>query len=125
MIHDTINQQDSVEFQNFLDTNQYSSSGLKRYEQIFGKYYVSTGGEATTAKFCAEMNLLPGQKVLDIGSGMGGSAFFMAQHYGVDVFGVDLSTNMTALAKVPMSNYVHCMCTVVREKHAAVICTTS
>merc|ERR1719410_1633977 len=37
-------------------------------------------------------------KVLDIGSGAGGSAFYMARHYGVDVQGVDLSTNMNAIS---------------------------
>ena len=91
--------QDSAEFQNFLDTSQYTNKGVTRYEKIFGKYYVSTGGEQTTAKFCAEMNLQPGMKILDIGCGIGGSAFYMAQHYGVDVFGIDLSTNMIDLAK--------------------------
>jgi len=91
--------QDTAELQNFLDTSQYTNKGVTRYEKIFGKYYVSTGGEETTAKFCAEMNLQPGQKILDIGCGTGGSAFYMAQHYGVDVFGVDLSTNMIDLAK--------------------------
>ena len=95
----TNSHQDSAEFQNFLDTSQYTNKGLRRYEKIFGKYYVSTGGEETTAKFCAEMNLQPGQKILDIGCGIGGSAFYMAQHYGVDVFGIDLSTNMIDLAK--------------------------
>ena len=48
--------QDIAELQNFLDTTQYTNKGVTRYEKIFGKYYVSTGGEETTAKFCAEMN---------------------------------------------------------------------
>ena len=46
-----------------------------------------------------KLNLKPGQKVLDIGCGSGGSAFFMARHYGVHVTGVDLSSNMISLAK--------------------------
>ena len=37
-------------------------------------------------------------KVLDIGCGIGGSAFHMARTYGVNVYGVDLSTNMVELA---------------------------
>jgi cyclopropane fatty-acyl-phospholipid synthase-like methyltransferase len=36
--------------------------------------------------------------VLDIGCGIGGSALFMARHFGAHVHGVDLSTNMLALA---------------------------
>nr|CAG4635555.1 EOG090X08T4 [Artemia franciscana] len=37
-------------------------------------------------------------KVLDVGCGIGGSAFHMAGTYGVEVHGVDLSTNMITLA---------------------------
>lgn len=89
---------DSQEFQKFLDNKQYSEKGLYSYEHIFGTYYVSTGGEETTAKFCKTMNLKPGQKVLDVGCGSGGSAFYMARHYGVDVYGIDLSSNMIKVA---------------------------
>lgn len=48
-------------------------------------------------------------KVLDIGCGTGGSAFFMAQNYGVDVLGIDLSDNMLSIAyehKATMSEQV-------------------
>lgn len=34
--------------QEFLDTHQYSDHSISRYEKIFGKTYVSTGGEETT-----------------------------------------------------------------------------
>jgi phosphoethanolamine N-methyltransferase len=40
-----------------------------------------------------------GQKILDVGSGIGGSAFFMAENYNVLVDGVDLSSNMVAIAE--------------------------
>ena len=46
-----------------------------------------------------QLELKPGQKVLDIGCGTGGSAFFMARNYGVDVYGYDLSTNMIGIAQ--------------------------
>lgn len=89
----------SEEFQKFLDTNQYSNNGILRYEKIFGTDYVSVGGETTTAHFCEKwLNLKTGQKVLDIGCGIGGSAFYMASHYGVDVHGIDLAKNMIGIA---------------------------
>lgn len=44
------------------------------------------------------LGLRPGQRVLDIGCGTGGSAVFMARHYDVHVHGVDLSTSMIHLA---------------------------
>ncbi|KAK2715291.1 uncharacterized protein LOC136035681 isoform X2 [Artemia franciscana] len=85
-------------FQAFLDENQYSRSGILRYERIFGPTFVSTGGLETTMEFCKLLNLKPGMKVLDVGCGIGGSAFHMAGTYGVEVHGVDLSTNMITLA---------------------------
>ena len=49
-------------------------------------------------EFCSDLKLQPGMKVLDIGCGTGGSAFYLARKYGVDVLGVDLSSNMLAIA---------------------------
>lgn len=49
-------------------------------------------------EFCEKLNLKPGEKVLDVGCGIGGSAFHMARKYGVEVRGVDLSTNMITIA---------------------------
>jgi cyclopropane-fatty-acyl-phospholipid synthase len=39
----------------------------------------------------AKLNLKPGQRVLDIGSGWGGLGMYLAEHYDVDVTGVTLS----------------------------------
>jgi len=94
----TINDEKSKTEQKFLDGNQYSRNGITRYEEIFGKTFVSVGGETTTREFVELLDLKPGMKVLDIGSGAGGSAFFMARNYGVDVHGIDLSTNMNAIS---------------------------
>jgi phosphoethanolamine N-methyltransferase len=85
---------------------------ILRYEKIFGHTYVSTGGEVTTSEFCAEMGLKAGMKVLDVGAGIGGSAFFMAKTFGVEVDGVDLSSNMVAIA----NDYLSTMPEEVREK---------
>jgi len=90
--------QDYETFQSFLDQNQYTRNGILRYERIFGKTYVSTGGAETTQEFCQKLDLQPGQKVLDVGCGTGGSAFYMARNYDVEVRGIDLSTNMITLA---------------------------
>ena len=40
---------------------------------------MSVGGETTTREFLQLIDLKPGMKVLDIGSGAGGSAFYMAR----------------------------------------------
>ncbi|KAE8900750.1 Phosphoethanolamine [Phytophthora fragariae] len=81
-------------FQKFLDEQQYSNQSITRYERIFGQGYVSTGGQATTTEFVEKLNLKPGERVLDVGCGIGGGDFYMARQYGVSVVGIDLSTNM-------------------------------
>ena len=78
---DTTKSGDSKEkmLQAWLDQNQYTRKGILRYEAIFGRTWVSVGGEATTRQFVAHLDLKPGMKVLDIGCGIGGSAFYMAR----------------------------------------------
>ncbi|AWP12008.1 putative MORC family CW-type zinc finger protein 4 [Scophthalmus maximus] len=85
-------------FQQFLDNQQYTSRGILRYEKMFGAGYVSTGGPSTTKEFVDLLNLKPGQKVLDVGCGIGGGDFYMAKTFGVEVLGLDLSDNMVDIA---------------------------
>jgi len=85
--------------QQWLDQNQYTRQGILRYEAIFGRTYVSVGGETTTSEFTSQLGLQPGMKVLDIGCGTGGSAFYMARTFQADVHGVDLSSNMVGIAQ--------------------------
>ncbi|KAL6609559.1 hypothetical protein ACP70R_039528 [Stipagrostis hirtigluma subsp. patula] len=85
-------------FQRFLDNVQYKTSGILRYERIFGEGYVSTGGIETTKEFVGMLNLKPGQQVLDVGCGIGGGDFYMAENYDVHVLGIDLSINMVSFA---------------------------
>lgn len=85
-------------FRSFLDQQQYSPESINRYEAVFGRGYVSTGGESTTREMVELLDLKKGQRVLDIGCGIGGGDFFMADNYGVHVHALDLSVNMVMLA---------------------------
>ncbi|CAI0380584.1 unnamed protein product [Linum tenue] len=85
-------------FQQFLDNVQYKSNGILRYERVFGQGFVSTGGLETTKEFVARLDLKPGQKVLDVGCGIGGGDFYMAETFDVEVVGIDLSINMISFA---------------------------
>lgn len=52
----------------------------------------------TTKEFVSKLVLKAGQKVLDVGCGIGGGDFYMAENFGVDVVGIDLSINMVSFA---------------------------
>ncbi|KAK9067569.1 hypothetical protein SSX86_011680 [Deinandra increscens subsp. villosa] len=93
-----VNTENDRGFQQFLDNIQYKNSGILRYERIFGPGFVSTGGLDTTKEFVAMLDLKPGQKVLDVGCGIGGGDFYMAETFDVDVVGIDLSVNMISFA---------------------------
>ncbi|PRQ15904.1 putative phosphoethanolamine N-methyltransferase [Rosa chinensis] len=90
--------QNDRKFQQFLDNVQYKSNGILRYERVFGRGFVSTGGIETTKEFVAKLELEPGQKVLDVGCGIGGGDFYMASTFDVEVVGIDLSVNMISFA---------------------------
>ncbi len=51
------------------------------------------------ARLAAKLALKPGDHILDIGSGWGGLAFWMAERHGAHVTGVTLSTEQLAWAK--------------------------
>lgn len=94
-------------FQEFLDDVQYSKNGVKRYEWIFGEGYLSTGGFETTKEIVPLLKLEPGQRVLDVGCGLGGHDFYMAEKYGVFIDAVDLSKNMMSVALYHFSKKPH------------------
>lgn len=48
---------------------------------------------------CDKLQLQPGMRVLDIGCGWGGLAWFMAKNYGVSVVGVTISAEQQKMAQ--------------------------
>mmetsp|Transcript_13843 Transcript_13843/g.39386 ORF Transcript_13843/g.39386 Transcript_13843/m.39386 type:complete len:272 (+) Transcript_13843:157-972(+) len=85
--------------QEFLDSSQYTINGVERYEVVFGRGFVSSGGKKTTDAFLDEFELPENARVLDVGCGIGGSMFALRRRFPtVTVLGVDLSKNMIDLA---------------------------
>ncbi len=91
--------------QEFLDTGQYNRAGIEAYEAVFGRDFVSPGGVAMARHLIRRIALPPGSQVLDVGCGLGGSAFLMVREFGLQVDGIDLSTNMIDMAKEKLSSY--------------------
>ncbi|GMI20798.1 hypothetical protein TrRE_jg9951, partial [Triparma retinervis] len=109
MAHHTNLKKDSTEgaekdMQKFLSSSQYDYSNIFMYERCFGQGFMSAGGLDTTAEYISMLNLKrsegsPPLKVLDVGSGVCGSAFYLALTFGASVTALDLSTTTTSLAK--------------------------
>lgn len=64
---------------------------------ILGESY-HPGGLELTRRLARTMDLHTGQRVLDVASGPGATAFVLAQEFGVDVVGVDLGEESVAKA---------------------------
>jgi phosphoethanolamine N-methyltransferase len=91
--------------QEFLDTEQYLTSSILQYEAVYGEDFVSPGGRQMAVELIDQMDLANNSRVLDVGCGLGGSAFIMAREYGLQVDGIDLSKNMLELANAKLSAY--------------------
>lgn len=85
--------------QTFLDSRQYATGSIQDYEAVYGQDFVSPGGISMAKELIAKLGLKTGAKVLDVGCGLGGSAFLMARSFGLKVDGIDLSKNMIQMAQ--------------------------
>ncbi len=81
-----------------LDATQYSTESILHYEAVWGIDFVSPGGYDFSVELINQFELDAGSRVLDVGCGLGGSAFVMASKFKFVVEGIDLSRNMLALA---------------------------
>ena len=84
---------------NVLDQGQYSLGEIRKYEAIYGRNFISPGGEATAREILSLVAITPNMDILDVGCGLGGAAFLIARTFGARVHGIDLSWNMLQIAQ--------------------------
>jgi len=77
--------------------SEYYDAMLELLEWIWGRDYMAPGGEGNVDRLVFGLDLR-GRKVLDIGSGLGGPAFYMARKYGAQVTGIDLEPHLVERA---------------------------
>ncbi|MFW6054433.1 MAG: methyltransferase domain-containing protein [Thermodesulfobacteriota bacterium] len=79
--------------------DQYSITGILRYEWIFGYGFLGYGEPEVTRELIRRMDWPDGLKVLDVGCGLGGAAFLMAREHQARITGVDLTEEIVNLAR--------------------------
>lgn len=77
---------------------RYTRHEIARYEAVYGRNFVSPGGLDSAREFISRVTLEAGSRVLDVGCGIGGSAFLMARTWQARVEGIDLSGAMIRIA---------------------------
>ena len=77
--------------------SEYHDAMMKMLELIWGPGFMAPGGEGNVAKLVDGL-AIRGKRVLDIGSGVGGPAFVLAERYGAGVVGIDLEPHLVELA---------------------------
>ena len=76
------------------EANRYLRRNILRSEAMYGHGFQSPGGLEAVRGFCRKLQMRPGMKILEIGSGLGGSAFYFAKQYAATVVGLDISKEM-------------------------------
>ncbi len=80
------------------DFDPYQPDNIPLYEAIYGKNLISLGGIAAIDNMFSGLNL-NGLKALDIGFGLGGVAFHLAEKYKMKVAGIEIHAWMVEYAK--------------------------
>lgn len=75
------------------DPERPTMAALAPYDQFHGR------GLEVTEEIAATLSLSPDDHLLDIGSGLGGPARFMAERFGCRVTGIDLTEEFCAVAR--------------------------
>ena len=78
--------------------DEYNDNMVTLLELIWGKGYMAPGGPGNVAKMLNGIDT-HGRHILDIGCGIGGPAFEMAQTHGASVTGIDLEAPLIERAQ--------------------------
>jgi len=77
---------------------RYSKHNILRSEKIYGDGFQSLVNIAKVQSLCEKLHMRPNMDILEIGSGLGGATFYLAQQYQANILGFDLSITMVELS---------------------------
>lgn len=78
---------------------RYTPREIQRYEAVYGRNFISPGGVDSARRFLDRVRPDRSAAVLDVGCGIGGSAFHIHRTFGCEVDGIDLSAEMIRIAR--------------------------
>jgi len=78
--------------------DEYHDAMIDLLEIVWGKGFMAPGGEGSVAKIVGGLDLA-GKRVVDVGSGLGGPAFVLAERFGANVVGVDIEAPLVERAR--------------------------
>jgi len=81
-----------------IDRSHYPEVQAYSWDEIY-RDHLAPGGLYLAARMTRSMNLKKSDIVLDLGCGKAVSSIFLAKHFGVNVFSVDLWISATDLNK--------------------------
>jgi len=73
--------------------SEYDDALVKLLELVWGEGNMAPGGEGNVVKIAEGLDMRD-KRVLDIGCGIGGPAFFLVRNYGANVVGTDLEPQL-------------------------------
>ena len=77
---------------------EYHDEMIAMLEIIWGRGFMAPGGEGNIANLLEDLDVR-NKRVLDIGCGIGGPAFVLAEKYGANVVGIDIESEVVARAR--------------------------
>lgn len=80
------------------EANRYTRRSILRSEWMYGRGFQSPGQLPIMENFCERLPMSRGMGILDIGSGLGGAAFYFAKRYGASVLGLDVAQAMVDIS---------------------------
>lgn len=80
------------------DVDPYQPSEIPLFEAIYGKNLISLGGLAAIDNMFSDLKII-GLKALDIGFGLGGVAFYLAEKYQMNIAGIEIHPWMVQYAR--------------------------
>lgn len=80
------------------DIDPYQPENIPLFEALYGKHLISLGGFSAIDNMFSDISIQD-KNALDIGFGLGGVAFYLAEKYQMRIFGVEVKEWMAQHAK--------------------------